>query len=158
MLAGLSALGVTVGYGVGATAATATYNVLHRINAIGGISASSETIDASALEDLKERSIAGRESTGGNFDLTINLTQETLGEWKEVFEAYEGLGEGEKLFIQMNIPGMTDGYFVSVQTPKSFPFPDVSGNTLLTVAIPLTIEDAVGWAAKVTMTDSEATP
>ena len=57
-----------------------------------------------------------------------------------------------------DIPGMTKGYFVSVQTPKSIAFPDVSQNTLLTVAIPLTIEDAVGWAAKVTMTDSEATP
>lgn len=158
MLAGLSALGVKVGYGVGTTAAAATYNVLHRINAIGGISASSETIDASALEDLKERSVAGRESSGGSFDITLNLTPETLTEWEAVFEAYEGLGEGEKLFVQIDIPGMTKGYFVSVQTPKSIAFPDVSQNTLLTVAIPLTIEDAVGWATKVTMTDSEATP
>lgn len=158
MLAGLSTLGVKVGYGVGATAAAATYNVLHRINAVGGISASSETIDASALEDLKERSVAGRESTGGSFPVTVNLTPETLTEWEELFEAYEGLGEGEKLFIQIDIPGMTKGYFVSIQVPKSISLPDINQNILLTTQIPLTIEDAVGWAAKVAMTDSEATP
>lgn len=155
MLAGLSSLGVKVGYGVGTSAATATYDVLHRINSIGGISASSETIDAGALEDLKERSVAGRESTGGSFDVTVNLTTEVATEWKAVIAAYEGLSDGEKLFIQIDIPGMTDGYFVSVQTPKSIPLPDISQNSLLTVAIPLTIEEAIGWTTKVTMTDSE---
>ena len=78
-LAGLSTLGITFGYGVETTAGTkpSAFSQLTRINSIGGISITPETIDASALEDYQERSISGRQSTGGDWSVTFNLTTET---------------------------------------------------------------------------------
>ena len=38
------------------------------------ITIETETIDASALEDKIERTIAGRGSTGGTFGVTVNVT------------------------------------------------------------------------------------
>jgi hypothetical protein len=43
------------------------YKLLHRVNSSDEISIETETIDASALEDKIERTIAGRGSTGGTF-------------------------------------------------------------------------------------------
>lgn len=43
----------------------AAFTTLPRVNEISGIELDTETIDASALEDYQERSIAGRQSTGG---------------------------------------------------------------------------------------------
>lgn len=156
MLAGLSSLGVKLGYGTGTSASTATYSVLHRINSIGGINIEPETIDASALEDFVERTIAGRASTGGQWTISFNLTDETKAEWEAVMTAYEGLTTGNKLYLQVDIPDLTDGFFVSVQTPKQFPLPEVGQNELLVAEMQLTMEEVVGFETKVTMTDSEA--
>ena len=72
---GISTVGCTFGYGVETSAGTkpASFTKLTRINAIGGINIETEDIDASALEDEIERSIAGRGSTGGNFTVTVKL-------------------------------------------------------------------------------------
>lgn len=65
-LAGLSTLGITFGYGVETTAGTkpSTFSQLDRINSIGGIAQDVEQIDASALEDLSTKYVAGRADTG----------------------------------------------------------------------------------------------
>ena len=75
-LAGISTLGITLSYGVETTAGTkpATFNLLTRINAIGGITQDTEQIDASALEDTSSKYIAGRADTGGTVSVTVNLT------------------------------------------------------------------------------------
>ena len=90
-LAGISTLGVTFGYGIEATAGTkpTDFTQLTRINSIGGINIEPETIDASALEDLVERSVAGRATTGGAFSVTVNATPETITEWETLIEAYQ---------------------------------------------------------------------
>ncbi len=43
------------------------YTLLHRVSSSDEIAIETETIDASALEDKIERTIAGRGSTGGTF-------------------------------------------------------------------------------------------
>lgn len=156
MLAGLSSLGVKLGYGTGTSASTATYNVLHRINSIGGINIEPETIDASALEDFVERSIAGRATTGGQWTVSFNLTDETKTEWQAVFSAYQGLEPGNKLYMQIEIPGFTESFFVSVQPPKQFPLPEIGQNELLVEEMQLTVEEVIGYDTKKAMTDSEA--
>ena len=62
---GISTVGAIFSYAVETTAGTkpSTWTKLTRINAIGGINIETEEIDASALEDEIERSIAGRGST-----------------------------------------------------------------------------------------------
>lgn len=65
---GLSTLGITLSYGVETVAGQkpTTFTVLHRCNDIPEITLETETIDASALEDLQSRYIAGRQDTGGD--------------------------------------------------------------------------------------------
>lgn len=85
---GVSTLGVLFGYGVETVAGTKPekFTLLTRINQIGGISIDVETIDASALEDKVEKTVAGRGSTGGTFTVTVNVTDETLEEWEALIE------------------------------------------------------------------------
>jgi len=61
-IAGLSTLGITVGYGVESTAGTkpSAFSQLDRVNSIGGITMDVEKIDASALEDYSTKYIAGK--------------------------------------------------------------------------------------------------
>jgi len=64
--AGLSTLGVKFGYAVETTAGTkpTAFKWLERCNSISGIELSTETIDASALEDLVTRYVPGRQDSG----------------------------------------------------------------------------------------------
>ena len=74
-IAGVSTVGSLTGYAVETVAGTkpAKFIMLHRINASDEITIDVETIDASALEDEIERTIAGRGSTGGTFNGPVPL-------------------------------------------------------------------------------------
>ena len=151
-LAGLSTLGITFGYGVETTSGTkpTTFTKLNRMNSIGGISIEPETIDASAIEDLVERTVAGRASTGGSFPVGVNFTQETLEEWKELIEAYKDAQASQKrMWFETIIPGLTDAFFVVAQPPQAIPQPEIGQNELLVVEFPLSIEEYIGMDTKV---------
>ena len=79
----LSTLGVKVYQALAENGEKATtgYTQLTRINSIGEASITPENIDASALEDLVSKYIAGRSSVSDTFELTVNLTDETEAEW-----------------------------------------------------------------------------
>lgn len=159
MLAGLSTLGVTlsVGFETVAGQKPTDFVVRHRVNSIGGISISPETIDASALEDLAERSVAGRATTGGNFPISFNATDETIAEWEETVEDYqEASANGLRMWVQISHPSMQRAFFVVAQPPQIIPMPDFDQNGLLVMELPMTIEDYKGLDTKVTATDSAA--
>lgn len=147
MIAGLSTIGVLFGYGIETTAGTqpTAFTTLNRINQIGGISIDVETIDASALEDAIERSVAGRGSTGGTFPVTVNLTQETVAEWKALIEASKtAKAEGKSTWFEVYHPQMTEGFFIVAEPPTIIPMPDTDQNSLWTVEMTLTINDYKG--------------
>ena len=151
-LAGLSTLGITFGYGVETTAGEkpSTFKQLNRMNSIGGISIEPETIDASAIEDLVERTVAGRASTGGSFPVSVNFTQETLVEWQELIEAYKTAQANQKrMWFETIVPGLTDAFFCVAQPPQAIPQPEIGQNDLLTIELSLTIEDFKGLDTKV---------
>lgn len=152
--AGISSLGITFGYGTEATAGTkpATFKKLTRINTIGGINIEPEQIDASALEDLVTRYVKGRADTGGSFPVTINLTEETRTEWETLITAYKGLTEGKRMWFETVIPGFNDAFFVVAQPPEEIPQPEIAQNELLTVEMPLIIEEYKGMDTKVELT------
>ena len=149
--AGVSTLGIRFSYGVEATAGEkpATFTVLNRINSIGGITIEPETIDASALEDLVERSVAGRGTTGGTFPVGINITDETINEWEDLISTYQGLTPGLRMWFQISSPYLTNAYFVAGQPPLEIPMPDFGQNELLVAELPITIDEYVGMSAKV---------
>ena len=154
-LAGLSTLGITFGYGVETTASTkpSSFSQLTRINSIGGISITPETIDASALEDDVEQSVAGRASTGGSWEVTINYTPDTADEWDDLITAYNTAHASQKqMWFEVIVPGMTDAFFVIAEPPQEIPMPELSQNSLLTVTMSLTIVEYKGTSTKVAFT------
>lgn len=148
---GVSSLGITVSYGIETVAGEkpSNFTLLNRINAIGGITIEPETIDASALEDLVERSVAGRGTTGGTFPITINLTDETIAEWHTLIDAYQEMTPGLRMWFQISSPYLTNAFYVAGQPPLEIPMPDMSQNELLTAELPITIDEYVGMSEKV---------
>lgn len=154
-LAGLSTLGITFGYGVETTAGSkpSTFSQLTRINSIGGISITPETIDASALEDYVEKSVAGRASTGATWEVVVNYTPDTADEWTDLIAAYNTAKASQlQLWFEVIVPGMTDAFFVIAEPPQEIPMPELGQNALLTVTMSLTIVDYKGTSAKVAFT------
>lgn len=149
---GLSTLGITFGYGVETVAGTkpASFTQLDRINNIGGISMDVEQIDASALEDTQTKYVAGRADTGGQWEVTINFTDETATEWETLISAYNtAAASGLAMWFEVILPNQSDAFFVVAQPPQQLPMPEIGQNELLTVAISLTVVEYKGWDTKV---------
>ena len=154
---GISTLGVTFGDGVEsagyAGTKPATFKQLSRINAIGGITVTPATIDASALEDYVTKTVAGRGETGGTWTVTVNFTEETADEWADLITAYQtAKANSLNMWFETIVPGFTDGFFVIAQPPEVIPQPEMGQNSLLTVEFPLVIVEPKGMSAKVAFT------
>ena len=144
-IAGLSTLGVKVYQaeskdGAKVTEASA-YSQLTRINSIGEVTITPENIDASALEDLNSRYVAGRSTVTDALTITINATDDTIAEWKAI--------AGKTICVMIDIPNMTDAFFVIVQVPATLPMPALDQNALLTMAINCTVNNFIGLDEKV---------
>ena len=151
MIAGISTLGITFGYGVETTAGQkpAKFTKLNRINSIGGITIENEQIDASAVEDAVKRYIRGAADTGGSFPVGVNFTSETKEEWKKVIEEYAKLTGEKRMWFQTIIPGFDESFFVIAQPPTALPQPEIGQNELLVMDNNLTIEEFKGMDTKV---------
>lgn len=146
-IAGVSTIGVLVGYAVETTAGTkpTKFKRLHRINGTDEIAIETETIDASALEDKIERTIAGRGTTGGTFGVTVNLTDETIEEWETLIQEYETAKEGGKaMWYEEYFPALTKAFFTKVEPPTIIPKPALEQNGLLTATMTMTINEYIG--------------
>lgn len=140
--AGLSTLGILLGYNTVATggAKPSTFKQLDRINEIGGIALETENIDASALEDLVERTVAGRGSTGGTFPITINVTDETINQWTSLITE----AENKDCWFEIYVPGLAKAFFIVAQPPKMIPMPEFAQNGLLVCEMVLAINEYKG--------------
>lgn len=150
-VAGISSLGVTFGYGVETTAGTkpASFKRLTRINNIGAVTIEPEQIESSGLEDEITRYIKGRADTGGSFNVTVNLTDDTRKEWENLITEYKGLTGGKRMWFETIIPDLENSFFVVAQPPEQIPQPEIGQNELLTIEMPLTIEEYKGMDATV---------
>lgn len=144
-IAGLSTLGVKVYQAESTDGAKVTeasaYSQLTRVNSIGEVTITPETIDASALEDLNSRYVAGRSTVTDALTITINATDDTIAEWKAI--------AGKRICVMIDIPDMTDAFFVIVQVPATLPLPSLDQNALLTMAINCTVNEFIGLDEKV---------
>ena len=153
-IAGLSTLGITMGYATESTAGQkpAAFSALDRINSIGGITMDVEKIDASALEDTSTKYVAGRADTGGTWDITVNFTDETVDQWEDLISAYNTAAAANKqLWLEVCVPNQSDAFFVIAQPPQEIPMPEIGQNELLTVVISMTVVEYKGWDTKVTI-------
>lgn len=146
-IAGISTVGSLTGYAVETTAGVkpTTFKMLHRINASDEIAIETETIDASSLEDMIERTIAGRGSTGGTFGVTVNVTDETITEWETLIQEYEtAKTAGKAMWYEEYFPSLEKAFFTKIEPPTVIPKPAREQNGLLTVTMTLTINEYVG--------------
>lgn len=145
-VAGISSLGVKLGYAVESTsgAKPSAFTWLERCNSIGGISLSTEQIDASALEDMVSRYTSGRQDTGGTWEVTFNLTDEVVAQLEAMISAYEGLEGGKRMWFEVWSPFLEEGFYVVAQPPRTIPMPEFSQNGLQTVALTFIIEEYKG--------------
>lgn len=154
---GLSTLGITLSYGLETSDGQkpTTFTILHRCNDIPEITLETETIDASALEDLQSRYIAGRQDTGGEWGPVFNLTDDVIDELDKMMKAAEtGLKSGFRTWFQVIVPNLTKAFFVVGQPGTKVPLPAMAQNELLTGSISIAIDEYVGLDTKVEPTDS----
>lgn len=151
MIYGVSTLGITFGYGVETTAGTkpTSFKQLTRINALGEATPEAEQIDVSALEDYDSKYTKGRTDNGGQYAVTVNVTDDTLKEWEDVITAYQGLGEGKRMWWQMINPSISKAYFIVAEPPETLPVPAAEQNGAWTMTINLVINEIIGLDSKV---------
>lgn len=145
-IAGISTLGIKFGYAAETTAGEkpAAFTQLERCNSIAGIALNAEQIDASALEDLTSRYVAGRQDSGGTWGVTFNFTSETETQLTAMISAYNtAKAAGKSMWFEVWVPN-NKGFFVVAQPPQVIPMPEVAQNGLLTVEITFTIESYKG--------------
>lgn len=143
--AGISSLGTKLGYGVSSRdVAPTAFEWLERVNSIGGVTLSTEQIDASALEDMISRYIQGRQDTGGTWEITFNISNEVVTQLEELIEAYQGMSSGETMWFEVWSPYMQKSFMIIAQVPPNIPMPEVGQNSLQTVVLSLTIEEYKG--------------
>ena len=144
---GLSTLGIKFGYAVETTAnqKPASFTWLERCNSIAGIALSTETIDASALEDYITKYIAGRQDSGGEWTITFNYTAEVATQLQTMITAYNtAKASNLKTWFEVWIPNATNGFFVVAQPPQRLPMPEFSQNELLTIEVGFAVQDYKG--------------
>ena len=157
-MADLTTLGVTFGYGVETTAGTkpTTFKQLKRCNSIGGISLETEQIDVSALEDYLTQYAAGRQDTGGTWEVTFNMNPDVITAIETLYEEAATAKEGGKgVWFQVVFPDLQDAFFVIAETGRAIPLPDISQNEAATLPITLVISEYKGLDAKVAWSDGE---
>lgn len=157
-MADLTTLGVTFGYGVETTAGTkpTTFKQMHRCNSIGGISLETEQIDVSALEDYITRYAAGRQDTGGTWEVTFNMSSQTITEIEALYGAASTAKEGGKgVWFQVQFPDLSDAFFVIAETGRAIPLPEIAQNEAATIPITLVISEYKGLDTKVVWSPGE---
>ena len=128
---GISTLKMRLGYAVETTSGEAptAYTWLQRANSIGDIPLSTETIDASAVEDEQTRTIAGRQDTGGEWTLSFAAT---------------GLAAHKRTWFTVWSPYMTKAFFIVAQPGGKIPMPSIDQNALLVAELSLAIDEYKG--------------
>lgn len=158
-MADLTTLGVTFLYGVETTAGTkpTTFTWLKRCNSIGGISLDTEQIDASALEDFITQYAAGRQDTGGTWEVTFNLNKDVITALKSMFEASKtAKASGKATWFQVVFPDLEDAFFVIAEPGRNIPLPEIGQNEAATLPITLVINEYKGLLPKVVSSEASA--
>lgn len=147
-LAGISTLGITTGYAISTDGSKPTtgYKALTRIKSVGGVDVTPEKLDASTLEDLESKFIAGRSSVSDTLDVVFNVTDDTLAEWEPLL--------GKQIVLENIVPSLSKGLFVLITVPSQFPKPALDDSSVLTATMSCTVNDyskanGYGFAEKV---------
>ena len=146
--AGTTTLGVELAYGdyTDNTTLPVSVTALSRINGIAGVDLDVEDIDVSALVDAVTQYEPGRADTGGDWTVTVNVTNETLAEWQAL--------RGQKKFFEVVHPKLTNGIWLVATVPQNLGFSDIGQNENWTTEVHMTLNFFYGLATKVVPTNT----
>lgn len=157
-MAKLSTLGVTFGYGIETSAGVkpTTFKQMPECESIGGITLETEQIDVSSLEDYVTEYTAGRQDTGGTWEITFHMDpDESVPNIQTLYsESTTAKSSGLSTWFQVQFPDMDDAFFVVAETGREIPLPDIAGNEAAIMSISLIISEYKGLDTKVTWTTS----
>lgn len=114
-----------------------------------------EQIDVSSLEDYVTQYVAGRQDTGGTWEVTFHMDPDvSVPNIQALYEAAStaktsGLG----VWFQVQFPDMDDAFFVVAETGREIPLPEIAGNEAAIMSITLIISDYKGLDTKVAWTE-----
>ena len=149
----MSTLGVTFGYGVETTAGTkpAKFKQLPECESIGGITLETEQIDVSSLEDYVSQYVAGRQDTGGTWEVGFHMDPDvSIPNIQSLYEAAAtAKTSGFGVWFQVMFPDMDDAFFVVAETGREIPLPEIAGNEAAIMSINLIISEYKGLDTKV---------
>lgn len=155
---GVSTLGVKFGYAVESVAGNkpAKFTQLERCNNIAGITLETEQIDASALEDLVTKYVAGRQDTGGTWEIVFNITNDVAEQLTTMMGTSQTAREsGLMTWFEVWSPYLEKAFFVVAEPPKQIPMPEVAQNEVQTVSMTLTINEYKGMDTAIEPTTGE---
>lgn len=152
----LTTLGVKFGYGIETTAGQkpSTFTQLHRCSSIGGISLETEQIDVSALEDLVSQYAAGRQDTGGTWEVVFNMNQDVITAIRKLYsDSVAARPSNLATWFEVIFPDLNEAFFVVAETGREIPLPEIGQNEAATLPITLIISSYKGLLEKVEFTE-----
>ena len=149
----LTTLGVTFGYGVETEKGVkpTTFKQLELASSIGGISLDTEQIDVSALEDYITKYAAGRQDTGGTWEIEFIMDPDkSVKQIKKLYEDSKAAKTtGLATWFQVSFPDMSDSFFVIAECGREIPMPEIAQNEAATMSISLIINTYKGLDTKI---------
>lgn len=151
----LTTLGVEFGYGIETTAGQkpTKFTQLERCSSIGGISLETEQIDVSALEDLVSQYAAGRQDTGGTWEVVFNMNQDVITAIRKLYsDSVAARPSNLATWFEVIFPDLQEAFFVVAETGREIPLPEIGQNEAATLPITLIISSYKGLQEKVEFT------
>lgn len=110
----------------------------------------------SALEDYLTQYAAGRQDTGGTWEVTFNMSADTIAAIEDLYEKAATAKEGGKgVWFQVMFPDLSDAFFVIAETGRAIPLPDIAQNEAATLPITLVVSEYKGLDTKVVWSPGE---
>ena len=154
-MARLTTLGVTFSYGIEETAGTkpTSFTQIEEASSIGGISLDTEQIDVSALEDYITKYAAGRQDTGGTWEIEFIMDPEkSVTQIQELYKkSKDAKSKGMATWFQVSFPDMLNAFFVTAECGSEIPMPEIAANEAATMSISLIISEYKGLMSKVAL-------
>ena len=156
MAINLSTAGIHLYYAVEKTKGTrptakADYKDLLGVKSTPDLNPAPDTLETTTLNETEWKTyIDGLKDMGGALEFTFNLTQELVGLWDELMEAYEAAkATGLATWFLIDIPGLTEGFFFP-GNPSSMGLPAAEVSSVLEITNRITPTGAPQRAAKPT--------
>lgn len=156
MAINLSTAGIHLYYAVEETAGTrptakASYVDLKGVKSIPSMNPAPDTLETTDLNETEYKTyIDGLKDLGGALEFTFNLTQELIGLWETLMEAYEAAKAVNKaVWFLIDIPGLTNGFYFT-GNPSNMGIPEAEVNAVLEITNYITPTGAPESAAKPT--------